>query len=141
MRVVDLNLHIYAVNEDAPSHRAARRWWEDCLSAEEPVALAWAVVLGFLRLTTHPRIVPRPLSPEQALAVMDDWLAQPPARILVPTERHYGILRELLLPCGTAGNLTTDAHLAALTIEHGATLYSADNDFRRFERLRWVNPL
>jgi toxin-antitoxin system PIN domain toxin len=139
--VVDLNLLIYATNEDAPMHEKARQWWESLLSAGEAVGLAWTVVLGFLRLTTNPRVLPRPLTPEQAIAVIDDWLAQPSVTTLEPTERHWEILKEVLSPLGTAGNLTSDAHLAALAIEHGARLFSTDNDFARFAGVRWINPL
>jgi uncharacterized protein len=139
--VVDLNLLIYAVNEDAPQHERARRWWEGVVSQSETIGLAWAVVFGFLRLTTNPRVMPRPLAPEKAFAVIDDWFAQPPVEPIEPTERHWAIVKEILAPLGTAGNLTSDAHLAALAIEHGARLFSTDNDFARFSPLRWVNPL
>jgi toxin-antitoxin system PIN domain toxin len=141
MKLVDLNILVYAVNSDAPHHRAARSFWEESLSGDEPVALAWVVLLGFLRITTSARIMPAPLSPERAFSLVDEWLHQPCVRIVTPTERHWDILKELGLSHGTAGNLTTDAHLAALAIENGATLYSSDNDFARFAGLRWKNPL
>ena len=141
MIVVDLNLLLYAVDKDATRHAAARRWWDQLLSGDVPVGLAWVVLLGFVRLTTNPRVFPRPIDVEAAVAVVEDWLAQPPVRRLDPTERHWPILRGLLESLGAAGNLTTDAHLAALAIEHGATLCSTDNDFARFQGLRWVNPL
>jgi toxin-antitoxin system PIN domain toxin len=141
MLIVDLNLLLYASNRDAPQHDAARVWWEAALTADETVGLPWAVVLGFVRLVTNRTITPRPLRPAQALEIVDDWLAQPSVRIAEPTERHWGILKDLLGNTGTAANLTTDAHLAALAIEHGATLCSADRDFGRFERLRVRNPL
>lgn len=141
MKIVDLNLLIYAVNTDAPLHPSARTWWEACLSQDEPVALAWVVILGFLRITTNGRIMPKPLTAEQSIELIDDWLAQPMVRVLSPTERHWQIYKQITASLGTAGNLTTDAHLAALAIEHGATLYSADNDFARFDLLMWVNPL
>jgi toxin-antitoxin system PIN domain toxin len=139
--VVDLNLLIYAVNEDALQHERARRWWEAVLSGAETVGLAWSVILGFIRLTTNSRVMPRPLAPEQAFAVIDDWLGHPFVTAIEATERHWAIVKELLLPLGTAGNLTSDAHLAALAIEHGARLVSTDNDFSRFAGLRWMNPL
>ena len=141
MIVVDLNLLLYSTNADALPHDRARRWWEDLLSRGEDVGLAWTVVLGFLRLTTNPRVMPRPLAPEQAMAIIDDWFSQPAVRSLEPTVRHWAILKEILAPLGTAANLTSDAHLAALAIEHGARLHSADNDFARFAGLRWENPL
>jgi hypothetical protein len=141
VKVLDLNLLLYAVNRDSPSHRAARTWLEGVLNGDEAVAIPWVVLLGFLRLTTNPTILPRPLTPEQAMDVVDGWLAQPGVTTLHPGEEHWRVLRGLLEGSGTAGNLTTDAHLAALAIENGCELCSADGDFARFGRLRWVNPL
>ena len=141
MKLVDLNVLLYAVNRDSAHHEVIRRWWEDALSGDVPVGLAWVVLLGFLRLTTNPRILPRPLDVEDAVSVVGEWLAQPPVRPLVPTDRHWPILQDLLRASGAAGNLTTDAHLAALAIEHGATLLSTDTDFARFANLRWLDPL
>jgi uncharacterized protein len=141
MRLVDLNLLIYAVNSDAPFHQAARKWWEASLSDGKAVAFAWVVVLGFLRITNNARIMPHPLTDRQTLDIMEEWLSQPSVVILAPTERHWPIFRQLIADSGMAGNLTTDAHLAALAIEHGATLYSTDHDFSRFDGLRWRNPI
>jgi toxin-antitoxin system PIN domain toxin len=114
---------------------------EASLSSEEPFGLAWIVILGFLRIITNGKIMPTPLSSEVALEIVDEWLGQPTARIIVPTEKHWDIFKELLKPLGTAANLTSDAHLAALAIEHGARLFSTDNDFSRFTKLRWANPI
>jgi toxin-antitoxin system PIN domain toxin len=130
--VVDANLLIYAIDRDSPNHTKARRWLEDALSGTTPLGLAWVVVLAFLRLTTRPGILKRPLAPEQALAFVDEWLAQPYVQALAPGERHWAVLRNLLRATGTAGNLTSDAHLAALAIEHGCTVCSSDSDFKRF---------
>lgn len=141
MLIVDVNLLIYAINRDAVDHARAKSWWEGAVSGNESVGLAWAVVLAFIRITTSPRVMAQPLSFEQAAACVDEWLEQPMVAIAKPTERHWGILRDLLGPLGSAGNLTSDAHLAALAIEHGATLVSADRDFGRFPHLRWSNPL
>lgn len=141
MLIVDLNLLIYATNRDAPNHAAARSWWESALSDDEPVGLAWLVVLGFVRISTNARILPTPLSFEQAAGLVDEWLEQPPVRIVHPTDRHWGIVKQLLEPFGTAANLTSDAHLAALAIEHGARLCSTDRDFGRFAHLQWNDPL
>lgn len=141
MRIVDINLLLYAINRDAPNHKPARQWWESALSSAEPVGLAWLVVLGFVRIATHPRILPRPLSSQEALSLMESWLELPATRIVEPTARHWPIFRDLLGAAGTAANLTSDAHLAAIAIEHGATLYSTDRDFGRFSQLRWRNPL
>jgi hypothetical protein len=141
VKLVDLNLLLYAVNLDAPKHAASRAWLEEVLSGDEPIGLSWPVLLGFLRISTHVRILPNPLTTEQALAVVDGWLAQPAVRVLPAGPEHWRILRDLLVESGTAGNLTTDAHLAALAIENGAELCSTDRDFGRFPKLRWVNPL
>lgn len=141
MRLVDANLLLYAVDQAAPYHLAAKRWLERSLSGSETFALSWVVLLAFLRLSTHARVFERPLPPEQALDLIDSWLAQPCVTVLHPTERHPAVMRTLLDRLGTAGNLVNDAHLAALAIEHGAELCSADNDFARFPGLRFVNPL
>ncbi len=141
MKVLDLNLLLYAVNRDAEPHRAAKAWLERTLSGDEAVALPWIVILGFLRLTTSRRVLPRPLTPKQALGVVDGWLSQPPVVALSPGDEHWRILRDLLGETGTAGNLTTDAHLATLAIERGAVLCSTDADFARFPHLRWTNPI
>ena len=141
MIIVDANLLIYAVNRDSLFHSAAKRWLETSLSGPEYVGLSWVVILAFLRLTTRPGISQHPLSVETALAVLDAWLAQPTVLVVHPTSRHSSVLRGLLAPLGTGGNMTTDAHLAALSIEHGATLCSTDNDFAKFPRVRFVNPL
>ena len=141
MIVVDLNLLIYAVNSDSALHKPAAKWLNRSLSGTETVGLAWVVILGFLRITTHPRIFPKPLSADQAMAIAEEWMKHPLTQMIEPQADHFAIIKELLAPLGLAGNLTTDAHLAALTIEHAARLYSADNDFSRFHGLRWVNPL
>jgi uncharacterized protein len=137
----DVNLLLYAVDSTSPRHEAARRWLEDQLSGTETFGFAWTVLLAFVRLSTHRSVFARPLTAGQAFDLVDDWLAQPPVSVLHPTDRHATIVRELLEPLGTAGNLVTDAHLAALAIEHGAVLASSDYDFGRFPRLRWVDPL
>jgi uncharacterized protein len=141
MKVVDANLLIYAVNGDSMHHVAARRWLEDAMSGDEPMGLARLVVLAFIRITTSDRVMAAPLAPEAALDVVDGWLALPPVRTLSPLSEHWDVLKELLKPLGTAGNHTSDAHLAALAIEHKGVLYSTDNDLARFRGVRWRNPL
>lgn len=141
MKLVDLNLLLYAVNRDSPKHDAAREWLEDAFSGEERIGLSWMVLLGFLRLTTSARVFPRPLDALQAVALVESWLEQPSVIAVHPGDEHWPILRGLLADAGTAGNLTTDAHLAALAIEHGAELCSTDSDFARFPKLRWTNPI
>ena len=141
MKIVDINLLIYAINKDTPNHSKAKKWFEDSLSSDEPFGFAWIVILGFLRIVTNGRIMPTPLIPEVAIDSVNDWLQQPPSLTIVPSHQHWSILKELLMPLGAAANLTSDAHLAALAIEHGARLYSTDNDFSRFQSLRWTNPI
>lgn len=141
MKLPDVNLLLYAVDSAAPRHRLARQWLETQLSGSETFAFAWAVLLAFLRLSTNPRLFEAPLAPREAFDLIDGWLAQPCSTIVHPTERHAALLRELLEPLGTAANLSTDAHLAALAIEHGAELCSSDSDFSRFAGIRWVDPL
>jgi uncharacterized protein len=141
MKIVDINLLIYAINRDTPHHKKAKKWLEESLSNDETFGFAWIVILGFLRIITSGRIMPIPLSSEEAFEIIEEWLRQPPSRIVLPTDKHWPIFRELLEPLGTAANLTSDAHLAALSIEHGARLYSTDNDFSRFLSLRWTNPI
>jgi toxin-antitoxin system PIN domain toxin len=141
MTIVDVNLLIYAVNEDAPYHRKAKAWLEAALSGTETVGLPWIVLLAFLRLTTRAGLFQKPLSVETAVNLLDVWLQQPSVTVPEPSPRHLRILRNLILPLGAGGNLTSDAHLAALAIEHNAELCSTDNDFARFDGLRWRNPL
>ena len=141
MKLTDVNLLLYAVDTSAPRHRAARRWLEERLSDTETFAFAWAVLLAFLRLSTNPRVFEAPLGPAEAFDIVDSWLAHPCSTVVHPTERHAVVLRGLLEALGTAGNLTTDAHLAALAIEHGADLCSSDSDFSRFPGITWLDPL
>lgn len=141
MKLPDLNLLLYAFDTEAEPHERARTWLEEVLSGTEKVCFAWTVLLGFARISTNPRIYEQPLALDEALDLIDGWLAQPVATLVEPTGRHAAILRELLEPLGSAGNLVSDAHLAALAIEHGAELCSRDNDFGRFSGVRWVDPL
>lgn len=140
MTIPDVNLLLHAVDEHAPRHQVSRDWLEARLSGTETVGFAWMALLAFVRLSTQARISAAPLSAAEALDLVDGWLAAPPATVVQPGERHARVLRELLDGAGTAGNLTSDAHVAALAIEHGATLHSYDTDFARFSGLRWVNP-
>jgi toxin-antitoxin system PIN domain toxin len=137
----DVNLLVHAYNSDSPVHDAARRWWEGLLNGTRPVGLSWVGVLGFIRIATHRQIFASPLPVLTACAHVRAWLAQPDVDILDPGTRHAEIVFGLLESLGTAGNLTTDAHLAALAIEHQAELHSTDADFARFPGLRWTNPL
>lgn len=141
MILPDLNLLVFAYNEKAPSHEAARAWWERALSDRESVALPWAVTLGFVRLMTSRAVLAEPMAPAAAIDRVRSWLARPQAQVIEPGPRHLDLVAELAEAAGRAGTLTTDLHLAALAIETGAELCSNDNDFQRFPGLRWVNPL
>jgi toxin-antitoxin system PIN domain toxin len=141
VKLPDVNVLIYAVDEGSHHHDGARAWLEEALSGSETVAFCWSVLLAFVRLSTRPVVFEHPLDAGEALDLVEGWLGQPCATVVDPTPRHLAILRDLLTQLGTAGNLTTDAHLAALAIEHGAELWSYDTDFARFAGLRWHSPL
>jgi hypothetical protein len=141
VKLLDVNLLIYAADEESRHHEPAVEWFEGTLSGNETVAFAWHALVGFLRITTGSRGTRNPWPVQGALEAIQGWLAQPVATVIHPTDRHAAVLRDLLSPLGTGGNLTSDAHLAALAIEHGATLCSHDNDFSRFAGLSWLDPL
>jgi toxin-antitoxin system PIN domain toxin len=141
VKLPDVNLLVYAVDQSSRHHARVRPWLEQTLSGTEEVGFAWMVLLGFLRISTNPLAFGETLSPDRALEFIDSWLGSPVATTVHPNKGHANRLRDLLAPVGTAGNLTNDAHLAALAIEHGAEVCSSDNDFARFEGLRWFNPL
>src|ERR671914_289718 len=136
MRVVDANVLLYAVNSASERHRRARTWLDAALGGDETVGFAWVVLLAFVRLSTHPGIFPRPLASDQAIGVVRKWLTSEVAVVVEPGPRHLDLLAALLDEAGTAANLVTDAHLAAITIEHDATLDTFDADFTRFAGLR-----
>lgn len=136
MRMPDVNVLLYAVNQDCPEHETARRWLEQSFERPQGVGFAWAALLGFLRLATRNGIFSTPLPLDAALGVVDTWINFPGASIVEATERHAGILGRLLLGAGTGGNLVSDAHLAALAIEHSAEIGTFDRDFSRFAGLR-----
>ncbi|MGB8501062.1 type II toxin-antitoxin system VapC family toxin [Mycobacterium sp.] len=141
MRLLDLNILIYAMDESSARHERARDWLDETLSGSDTVAFAWQVLIGFVRLSTRAAVFTRPLTVDESLDVVDGWLQQPCVTVVHPTDRHASVLRGLLAPLGTAGNLTSDAHLAALAVEHGAEVCSTDVDFSRFSGVRWVDPL
>jgi toxin-antitoxin system PIN domain toxin len=139
--LVDANILIYAYDKSAPQYSAAQKWLDGQLSGSARVGLPWPSLLAFLRIVTNPRAVKSVISIDIAWSQVVDWLGCDPAWIPQPTERHAEILGELLLQSKAYGNLMSDAHIAALAIEHGLTLCSADSDFSKFSRLRWLNPL
>ena len=141
MIVPDVNLLLHAYNASSLVHADAKAWWEDRLDSSDSIGLAWVTVLGFLRIGTTPRIAAQPLHVHEACNHVRAWLARPQVGILHPGDRHAAILLGLLEQLGVGGNLTTDAHLAALAIEYQAEIHSTDADFARFPGLRWRNPL
>jgi toxin-antitoxin system PIN domain toxin len=139
--LVDANLLLYAYHERAEQHDASREWLEATLSGAELVRFAWLTLWAFLRISTSSRVFEYPLSTSEAEAVVSSWLAQPAAGILEPGERHWDILRALLREGQATGPLVMDAVIAAIALEHGATLFTMDRDFSRFAALKWTNPL
>jgi toxin-antitoxin system PIN domain toxin len=138
--IVDANVLLHAVNRDAREHEVARAWLAGALVGVDAVAFAWTVILAFIRVSTHPSVLPRPLTPAEAIADLDAWLAAPSAIVVEPTPRHLPLLSGLLARSGTAGNLVSDAHLAVLALENDASIVSFDRDFGRFEGVRWRLP-
>ena len=141
MKLVDTNLLVYGVNTASPLHARARSWFQTAVSGDEAIGLPWVSLLGFLRITTSPRALSRPLSAEQAIGIVDGWLALPNVVAISAGDSHWATFRALIEEAGTAGNLTTDAHLAALAVENDCELCSTDSDFARFKGVRWVNPI
>ena len=141
MKIVDANILLYAVNADSTHHAPVRGWWEAALNSDQSIGLPWIVILAFLRLSTHRAAFPKPLTAKQAADKVTAWLACPVVTALSETDQHWATLQRLLAQTGTAANLTTDAHLAAIAISRDAVLVSCDNDFGRFADLRWENPL
>lgn len=139
--LVDANLVLWAHHRQFPAHEAARAWWTTTLSATALVGIPWPTTLAFLRISTHPRALEHPLELERAWEVARGWLTRPNVRCPVATDRHTAILGELLLAGRASANHTSDAHLAALAIEWGYELCSADRDFARYPGLRWHDPL
>lgn len=140
MKLVDANVLLYAVNTDARRHERSRRWLDGSLSGDDTVAFSWIALLAFLRLSTKVGLFPSPLTVDAAMDRVEAWLAAGPAVVLEPTIDHPRIVRELLRNVGVGGNLVNDAHLAALSVEHRCTIVSYDNDYARFEGVRWEAP-
>lgn len=140
MKLPDANVLLYALDDTSARHAGAKAWLDAALSGSEEVGFAWVVLLAVLRLTTKPAVFAHPLRPGEAFDIIDEWLAQPCSLIVHPTVRHSGLLRGLISAVGTAGNLTTDAHLAALSVEYGAAICSYDADFSRFPGVALVDP-
>ncbi len=141
MILVDANLLLYAYHPRAKQHEESRAWLEAVLAGPDLIRFAWVTLWAFLRIATNPRVFERPLSMTEAEVAISSWLVQPAAGILDPGERHWDILRDLVRDGQAAGPLVMDAVLAAIALEHGATICTTDRDFSRFSSLKWRNPL
>lgn len=141
MIVLDANLLLYAYGESSPHHNEARAWLEKVLSGAETVGFPWQTLAAFVRIATDPRVPGYRRSGAEVIGIVNEWLEQPIVRLLVASERSLPIFQEMVLAGQASGPLVSDAELAALTIEYGGVLHTADRDFARFPGLRWVNPL
>jgi hypothetical protein len=139
--LVDTNILLYAVDASSPQHERCRAWLEDRLNGSRRIGLAWQSLTAFLRIVTHPRALDRPLTADEAMDDVDAWLAAPAAWIPLPTSAHAAVLGTLLRRYRITGDLVPDARLAALALEHGLAICSADTDFARFAEIEWINPL
>jgi hypothetical protein len=139
--VVDANLLIYAYDTGSVRYEKSRSWLEEALSGREPVGLPWQSLAAFLRVMTNPKLYDRRYSLDEATEIVESWTAQSNVRLLAPAEDHWSQFRGMILGGSASGPLISDAELAALTVEYGGLLHTADRDFARFPGLRWVNPL
>jgi toxin-antitoxin system PIN domain toxin len=141
MNLVDANILLYAEDSTSESHDRARIWWDEQLSGTDPICLCWPVLNAFIRIGTNTRLHLRPFTMKEAIEHVMIWLDQPCVRIVQPTDGHWRIFQKVLTNGKAIGNLVSDAHLAALAIEHNCVLQSTDADFSRFKGLKWQNPL
>ncbi len=141
MTLVDANLLLYAEDSLSEHHEPAREWWDAQLSGANPVCLCWPVLQAFIRIGTNPRLHQRPLTLGEACERVQSWFEQPCVRLIHPTDQHWALFQKMLKAGNAVGNLVSDAHLAALALEHNCVLYSTDSDFARFPGLRWTNPI
>ena len=141
MTLLDASVLLYAYDKDAPNHLAAARWIKHLFDGSETIGLPWITLWAFVRISTNPRVWTNPKPPQEAFQIVREWLALPGVVVVQPGPRHVELLERLVIDNRAAGPLTTDAALAAMAIELGATLASTDRDFSRFPDLRWVNPI
>jgi uncharacterized protein len=140
MKMLDANILLYAYDKSATHHEICRVWLESVFNATETIALPWQTILAFVRISTNPRAVKNPLSSERACDIAGSWLERPNVVVINAADRFWNILRQQILDAQVSGPLVTDAALAALAIEQGATLCSTDRDFRRFRGLKLIDP-
>jgi uncharacterized protein len=141
MILVDANILFYAEDSLSEHHEAARTWWDARLSGSEPVGLCWPVVNAFIRISTNARLHQRPLTLKEAIERVQSWFEQSCVSLVHPTDQHWTIFQQMLRIGNAVGNLASDAHLAALAVEHNCVLHSTDADFSRFRGLKWKNPI
>jgi toxin-antitoxin system PIN domain toxin len=141
MKIVDVNIMVGGVNRDDPYHSTIHQWWIENLGSQEAIRIPWVVAVGFLRISTLPRVFQTPLTPDLALQRLRVWLSHANVEMITEMPNHFSVLESCIREAGASGNLANDAHLAALAISRGATLVSCDTDFARFRHLRWENPL
>ncbi len=141
MIVIDVNLLLYAYDSASLEHDRAAAWLDQRLSSSATIGLSWHTILSFIRISTSLKMILRPMELDEAVSIVSDWMARPNVSIIGPTERHWEIFSQLLPRLRVRGSLIMDAHLAALAIEHGATLCTNDRDFARFPGLRVEYPL
>lgn len=141
MILLDANILLYAYNSDDPQHRRASEWLRSLFAGKELMGLALVTLWAFLRVSTNPRLWPNPKSAEESFRLIRGWLEVPGVVMVKPGPRHLQLLEQVIIDSYVTGSLVSDAVLAAIAIEHAATLASTDRDFRRFSGLRWVNPL
>lgn len=141
MIIPDTNLLVYAYDSECPQHNRALKWWEECLSGSEPVGIPWVVMLAFVRLTTHPTLLENPQPIKSVRKTVQSWLEIPHVRLLSPSPSTTEHFFDMLEKAGSGGNLSTDAHIAALAFEYDACVHTNDHDFARFDSVRRFNPL
>lgn len=141
MILVDANLLLYAEDSLSRFHQPAREWWDEQLSGSRTVCLCWQVINAFIRISTHPKLFQTPLSLKEANATVNGWMQQPCVRLIHATDEHWFYFQKMLMNCQAKGNLVSDAHLAALAMEHYCVICSTDKDFTLFEGLNWENPM
>jgi toxin-antitoxin system PIN domain toxin len=139
--LLDANLLLYAVDARSPFNPPAAAWLQEALIGDRRIGIPWQTIGAFLRISTHPRVSANPLSPERAWSYVHSWLEADPVWIPPATEHTAAVLAGLVERHRVTGNLVTDAQLAALAVQHGLVLLSADTDFARFDELQWRNPL
>ena len=139
--LIDANILLYAVDEDSPFHASAHDWIDETLNGSRRVGIPWLSLVAFVRIATHPRALLEPLTPADAWRFVDEWLDAPAVWVPAPGRGHREILGRLIRDLDLRANLVSDAVLAALCIEHGLQMVSADSDFARFTEIRWLNPV